>query len=181
MILIALAALCVATVPLTGGNLGRLAQLRLRGLWIPVVALALQVVITVIVTGGSPAIHKAVHIGTYVMIGLFLWCNRKLAGVKIISLGAFSNALVITLNGGVMPASATAQRIIGMHQGPGFHNSTQVAHAILPWLGDVIPWPGPLPNVLSVGDVLIYAGTLVLLHRTCGRSANRAPVVIEQA
>ena len=53
--------------------------------------------------------------------------------------------------------------------GAGFHNSAHVAHPVLPWLGDLIPWPGPLPNVLSIGDLLIFAGTIVLLQRTCGR------------
>ncbi|MDQ6728902.1 MAG: DUF5317 domain-containing protein, partial [Actinomycetota bacterium] len=47
--------------------------------------------------------------------------------------------------------------------------SVALAHPALLWLGDIIPWPGPLPNVLSVGDCLVYAGTLVLLHRACAR------------
>ena len=36
MILIVAAALCALSVPLTGGSLGRLAELRLRGLWLPI-------------------------------------------------------------------------------------------------------------------------------------------------
>jgi hypothetical protein len=172
MILIALAGLCLLSVPLTGGNLGRLASLRLAGLWTPMLALALQVVLTTIAPAGHPLLHRAAHIGTYVAIGLFLWFNRRLAGVKLIGVGAFLNALAITLNGGVMPATRTAERIAGMHLRPGFENSGPIAHAHLPWLGDVIPWPGPLPNVLSVGDLLIFTGTLVLLHRTCGRRAR---------
>jgi hypothetical protein len=36
------------------------------------------------------------------------------------------------------------------------------------WLGDIIPLPaGPLANVLSIGDVVIFVGLLFLLHRTC--------------
>jgi purine-cytosine permease-like protein len=81
MVLIALAGLCVLSVPLRGGNLARLAEIRLRGLWIPVVALALQVVITVVAPGGNAAVHRALHILTYAMIGLFLWVNRRLAGL----------------------------------------------------------------------------------------------------
>ena len=173
MILIALAGLCLLSVPLTGGNLGRLVSLRLAGLWTPMLALALQVVLTTIAPAGHPLLHRVAHIGTYVAIGLFLWFNRRLAGVKLIGVGAFLNALAITLNGGVMPATRTAERLAGMHLRAGFDNSAPVAHAHLPWLGDVIPWPGPLPNVLSVGDLLIFAGTLALLHRTCGRWAPR--------
>lgn len=173
MILIVLAGLCLLSVPATGGRLRRLADIRLRATWLPVLALVLQVVITVIATAGHPGMHRAVHITTYVMLGLFLWANRRLPGARILGLGAAANALAIIVNGGVMPASAWAERVAGMHLSAGaFANSAPVAHPVLPWLGDVIPWPGPLHNVLSVGDCLIYAGTLVLLHRVCRGQAS---------
>ncbi len=172
MILIVLALLCLASVPLTGGRLSRLASIRVRGTWVPVVALAIQVLITTIIRDGHEDLHKAVHIATYVLIGVFLWSNRRLPGVKVIGLGAFLNALVITVNGGQMAASRTAERLAGLHLGAGFENSAPLIHPHLLWLGDVIPWPGPLPNVLSIGDCLIYVGTLILLHRVCRRSAE---------
>jgi hypothetical protein len=85
------------------------------------------------------------------------------------------NALAIVLNGGVMPAAAQAQRLAGLKLGAGFHNSMHLAHPVLLWFGDIIPWPGPLPNVLSVGDCLIFAGTIVVLRRSCATPANVAP------
>jgi hypothetical protein len=172
MILIALAGLCLLSVPLTGGRLSRLVDIRLRGTWIPIIALALQVLIVTIAPGGNPAVHKAVHIGTYVLIGVFLLANRRLPGIKVIGLGALLNGLVIVLNGGVMPASLSAERVAGLHIPAGFQNSEALAHPVLSWLGDIIPWPGPLPNVLSAGDCMIYIGTLVLVHRICARSAR---------
>jgi hypothetical protein len=175
VILIVFALLCVLSVPLTGGRLGRLASIRVRGTWVPVVALAGQVLITTILPGGSPAVHKAVHIGTYVLIGAILWCNRRLPGIPVIGLGAVLNALVIIVNGGQMAASRTAERVAGLHLPPGFENSAPLAHPHLLWLGDIIPWPGPFPNVLSIGDGLIYAGALILLHRVCRRSADSTP------
>lgn len=44
-------------------------------------------------------------------------------------------------------------------------------HPRLLAIGDVIGVPGPWPlgNVLSVGDLVLYAGMLVLLHRACAR------------
>ncbi len=174
MILIALALLCAAVVPLTGGDLRRLADVRIRGLAIPLVALALQVVITVVVPGGSAAAHRALHIATYGMIGLFLWVNRRLPGIAVLALGTALNALAITVNLGVMPASRSAERIAGLHLRPGFDNSAPLAHAHLAWLGDIIPWPGPLHNVLSIGDVLIFAGVVLLLHRCCARPGAAA-------
>ena len=167
MILIALAALCLLSVPLTGGRLSRLADVRVRGGWIPVLALAAQVVIVTIAPAGAPALHRGVHIGTYALLGIFLWANRRLPGVVVIGAGTMLNAVAIVANGGVMPASAAAERAAGLSLGAGFHNSAAVAHPALAWLGDIIPWPGPLANVLSVGDVLIYVGVLVLAHRLC--------------
>ena len=176
MILIALAGLCALSVPVTGGHLGRLAELRLRGLWLPVLALAVQVMITTIMPGGNRMLHDVLHVVTYVLLAGFLWANCRLPGVPLVGAGAGMNWLAITLNGGVMPAAATAQRLAGLHPGAGFHNSAHLAHPALPWLGDIIPWPGPLPNVLSVGDCLIYAGTAVLLHRVCHRRAQNASI-----
>jgi hypothetical protein len=177
MIMIVLAALCLITVPLSGGSLRRLADLKLRWIWLAPVALGLQVLIITIAPGGNKTLHALVHIGTYVLIGLFLWINRSIAGAPVIGLGALSNTIAIVVNGGVMPASATAERLAGLTQGAGFHNSAALLHPHLLWLGDIIPIPGPLPNVLSVGDCLIFAGMLVLLHRT----VHRRPVQLVPA
>jgi hypothetical protein len=167
MILIVLALLCLLTVPLTGGDLRRLGKLRVRWIWLGPLAVAIQTVLVTIAPGGSHAAHAALHVSTYLLVAMFLWGNRHLPGALIIALGAFLNGLTITLNGGVMPTAATAERLAGLASSNGFHNSAVLAHPHLLWLGDIIPVPWPLPNVLSVGDVIIYAGFLVLLHRVC--------------
>jgi hypothetical protein len=172
MILIVFAALCLVSVPLTGGRLRRLAELRLRGVWTAPAALALQVLITTIAPGGNRPLHVAVHIATYAMIGLFLLANRHIAGVSMIGVGALMNGLAIVVNDGVMPAAATAQRLAGLREGGGFHNSALVAHPHLLWMGDIIPVPGPLPNVMSIGDCIVFAGMLLVLHRACGKPAT---------
>lgn len=167
MILIAIAGICILTVPLSGGRLVQLAYFPLRWLAAPVVALALQVVVVTIAPDGNQELHAAVHMGTYFLLGLFLFGNRRLPGAPLISAGALTNVLAIVANGGVMPASATAQRLAGLVlRGHGFENSAALIHPHLLWLGDVIPVPGPLPNVLSIGDCMIFIGMLVLLHRT---------------
>ena len=67
------------------------------------------------------------------------------------------------------PDDAAWSRLASLVPTAAFANSTVLAHPQLLWLGDTIPVPLPLglSNVLSVGDLLIYAGALVLLHRTC--------------
>lgn len=178
MILIVLAFLCIVSVPLTGGRLLRLGELRLRALPVPLIALALQVVLVSIVPGGNEQLHADLHIATYMLIGIFLIANRHIAGVGLIAAGAAANALAITLNAGVMPASRSAQRIAGLTEtGRVFHNSAALTHPHLLWLGDVIPVPGPLPNVLSVGDCAIFLGMLVLLHRSSRQMTAVAPAV----
>lgn len=180
MILFGLAALCLISVPLTGGKLSRLAKLQLRWLWTAPLALFLQVVITVILPDGHHTLHSAVHVVTYALLCTFLWANMKIPGVRVITIGAALNLIAILANKGVMPASRTAERIAGEVQSSGYHNATPVAHPHLMWLGDLIPVPGPLPNVLSIGDCIIFAGMLVLLHRTCGRGAAARNRAVEQ-
>jgi hypothetical protein len=168
MILFVLAGICLISVPLAGGRLRLLAELKIRALWLAPAALGVQVVITVIAPVGNEALHAAVHIATYAMIGLFLAANRRLPGIWLISIGALMNAIAIVLNGGVMPEAATAARIAGITLGAGFHNSAYLAHPLVIWLGDIIPVPGPVPNVMSIGDCAVFAGMLVLLlQRSC--------------
>ncbi|HEY1522283.1 MAG TPA: DUF5317 family protein [Solirubrobacteraceae bacterium] len=180
MILLVLAALCVVSVPLTGGSLRRLATLQVRWLWLGPVAVVVQTALVTIAPGGSETVHAVIHVGTYVMLGAFLWANRRLAGVAVIAAGAFLNGLAITVNGGVMPAAATAERVAGLTAGSGFHNSAVVAQPHLLWFGDIIPVPGPLANVLSVGDCIIFAGLLFFLHLTC-RGDRTEPAVLAAA
>ncbi|MGO9750106.1 MAG: DUF5317 domain-containing protein [Solirubrobacteraceae bacterium] len=183
MILILLAALCVISVPLTAGNLGALAQIELRCLWAAPLALALQVVILTIAPDGNYALHVAVHLGTYALAGLFIWVNRRLPGTLLIAAGTLMNALTITVNGGVMPRWETAQRLAGLSVGSGFHNSAVLVHPNLLLLGDIIPVPAPsgLANVLSIGDCVLFAGALLLLHKTCRREHVEEVLVLAAA
>jgi hypothetical protein len=120
----------------------------------------------------------ALHFVSYGFAAWFLIANRELFGMPLVALGAGLNVLAISLNGGTMPASASALRIAGIDTSGGFENSGAVAHPHFAFLGDVIPVPGPWPigNVLSIGDLIIFVGALVVLHRVCGtRLALRRP------
>lgn len=170
MLLVLLAIASVATVPLAGGRLSRLLEVRLRGSAAAFVAIAVQVAITEF-GGGGHTLHAALHVASYALAATFLVANRTLPGVWAIALGGALNFAAIAANGGVMPASPAALAAAGVPAPDGFENSAAVAEPHLPALGDIIPVPAPwgLGNVLSMGDVVLYAGALLLLHRACRR------------
>jgi len=179
MLLVFAALLILATVPLAGGSLGALADVRLRGSAVVAVALGVQILIVSVLPGLSPDVFRVVHAGTYALLGWFVWLNRRLPGAWIIGLGGLANAIAIVANGGVMPADPGALATAGLpaEKAGEFANSAAVHAPVLGWLGDVFAVPeafGPAANVFSAGDVLIAVGLAVALHRLAGRSAKLA-------
>jgi hypothetical protein len=176
MFLVIFVLLALATVPLAGGRLSRLGEIRLRAVPVVFGALVVQIVIISLVGGGPDWLHPALHLATYAVALWFVFVNRSVPGAAIIGLGGLCNFVAIAANGGTMPASRTALRAAGIAHGPAaFANSGVLHHARLRFLGDVfaIPASWPVHNVFSVGDVLIAVGAFVLLHRVCGSHLPR--------
>jgi hypothetical protein len=173
MLLVVIALLCLASIPATGGNLRRLGTVKVRLAPIAATALVVQIIITEVWTSGSSGLHGALQLASYVLGGVFIAANISISGIATMALGGALNLTAIAANAGVMPASRWAVAHSGLTVGRGFSNSAPVAHPHLLWLGDIIPVPaGPLANVLSVGDLLIFTGLLFLLQRSCGRRAQ---------
>jgi hypothetical protein len=171
--------LIVASVPVLGGDLRRIADLRLRHAWLIGLSLALQILTFFILPQQLPfALAATLHIVSYVPAALFVWFNRSVRGMAIMVLGGLLNLLAIGANGGVMPARADALRSAGFPvESAEFQNSVVVDDANLAFLGDVFAIPSSVPfaNVFSVGDILLVLGGGVLVH-SVGRSrlAGRA-------
>lgn len=177
MLMALLAGLLVVTVPLFGGRLRALAQLRIRSLWLIGGALALQVLAISVVPTWPRALLVSAHLVSYLMAGWFVWLNRRVSGLPIVALGGALNAVTIAVNGGTLPASRSALATAGIHPVAGdFNNSGVLAHPHLAWLGDVIPVPAsvPMANVFSIGDLLILFGLAYGLHHLCGSRLVRA-------
>jgi len=158
--------LCLISVPLAGGRLSALADIRFHAGWLAITAILLQVAIISVVPAGHHEMHVAVHVVSYVLMGAFVVANRTVPGMALIAVGGALNAVAIVANGGVMPASAAAQARAGIRPTHEFVNSGLVAHPHLSFLGDVFAVPSSLPvhNVFSVGDVVLVIGAAVLLH-----------------
>jgi Family of unknown function (DUF5317) len=167
MLLLALLVIGVALIPLLGGQWRRLTRLHFRHSWAIVAALAVQIVIISVAPDGMPVVHRAAHIGSYLLAAWFLVANRDVPYLWLVAAGGASNLLAISANGGVMPASRGALRTAGLlHSTGGFANSTAVARPRLLFLGDkfAIPHSFPLANVFSMGDVAIVIGMLLGAH-----------------
>ena len=163
--------LCLATVPLAGGRVAALADVRFRAAWLALAAIALQILVISIVPRGAGWAHHAGHLASYALIAAFLWANRDLPYLWLAALGGAMNLAAIVANGGVMPADADALAAAGVHQKAGdFANSTAVAHPRLGFLGDVfaVPSSWPVSNVFSAGDVVLVIAALLALHCVCG-------------
>jgi Family of unknown function (DUF5317) len=175
VILVVAVLLSALAVPLLGGRLEALAELRLRHLWAVFAALGLAI-LGVGLPGLPDWLRSALLVAAYPVGAVFLAANRRVPGIPLVALGAALNLLAITANGGVMPASPTALARAGMPiEEPGFQSSTAVAEPRLAFLGDVfaVPAAWPLSNVFSVGDVLIFVGLAWGLHRVCGSRLAR--------
>ena len=169
MLLVVTAIALLISVPLAGGRLTRLADIRVRAAWSVLLAAAIQVGITQLpgeATGCTPHSTSSPTCSTRSS------CSRTAGSRAFRSSHSAprSTCSAITSNGGVMPANPGALRIAGIEPRAGFDNSAALAHAHLAFLGDIIPVPGPWPigNVLSVGDLIIFVGALIVLHRACG-------------
>jgi hypothetical protein len=157
-------------VPLSGGRLAALLELRLRHVWAVYGALGLTI-LGIGLPGLPDGARSILLVAAYPVGAVFLAANRHVPGMVLTALGAALNLLAIAANGGVMPASPAALSRAGLPaDAPGFQNSAALDEPRLAFLGDVfsIPASWPLSNVFSIGDVLIVAGLAWGLHRVGG-------------
>lgn len=178
MLLLAGTLLAVLLVRPLGGRLRPLAGLTLRGAPLLLAGIGLQVLCFVVLVDAPRPLLVAMHAVSYVLAGTFVWLNRAVPGLWLIAVGAGLNALTLSVNGGTMPASREAVLEAGLPLvEEAYSNSHVLAEPRLAPLGDVFASPSwlPLQNVYSIGDVLVLAGAVWAVHRTCGTVLARYP------
>lgn len=165
--------LLAALVPILGGRLSRLAEVRLRAWWAIFLALFIQVLLIEVFAGTFGGILAAAfHLLSYGFALVFVWANRHVTGMAVMVLGGLLNLAAIAANGGVMPAQREALETAGIIvDSPEFENSAVVDDARLWFLGDVFAIPEGIPfaNVFSIGDIVLVLGAGITVH-TVGRS-----------
>ncbi|MGE5140486.1 MAG: DUF5317 domain-containing protein [Rudaea sp.] len=169
-LLVVLACLLIAL--LRGGRPANLAQFDIRFLWLAFVPFVLQ--LWLFSPLGSPynedeRLVQLAYFGSMAIAALILLLNRHIPGLTWIAAGLALNLLVISLNGGFMPVSSQAREVAGLGPISGRDNNVVplTESTLLPFLADIIPIPSwvPLANVLSIGDMVIAAGTFIFTQR----------------
>lgn len=169
MILLLSAVLGLAIGLLTGGSLARLRHSTLRGLLLPILALAMK-------TGASYLFEPqrgalVVCVLQYALIFLFVLLNiRRPAWPAFVFLGSLGNFLVILLNGGCMPVSAElvgaqAERLERLLENRIYAYCLANEQTRLPFLGDILRiGPAGMPfGFASAGDLVLCVGVLLLM------------------
>ncbi len=167
MVFIDVGVLALAVGLLLGGSLGALADIQIRGANLAFVAIGLQVIAfpsDVLPWTMPSSVARVLWLASYALLIWMLYLNVRLRGTPLVAAGLCCNVLAILANGGLMPVRRSALDAAGR----GYHehnNSIQLGHPHLGALIDrwAVPDWIPLANVYSVGDVLIAAGTLVLI------------------
>jgi DHA3 family macrolide efflux protein-like MFS transporter len=155
---------------LAGGGLPRLADLRLRWIWVLGLALAVRFAAGLLRQGdiGPDLPLGALFVATYGLIFIWLWGNWRVPGLQIAAVGIALNTLAVVLNGGQMPIWAAAFSAAGftpdaLANDP-FHfllTTNSVADFVRQGgiFGDVLPIPIPvIRDVVSIGDTLLAVG-----------------------
>ncbi len=185
MLVLIVIGLAVAAGFIAGGSLRPFEHLRLHWWGVALAGLALQGI--PLTSGVGRPVGSAVVVGSYGLLVAFALVNRRLPALWLVIAGLILNLVVIGANGG-MPVSAGALEAAGA-RAEGLVGGGTVKHHLmgpddtLTPLGDVIGIPPPIGAVVSVGDLLLYAGVAILVVSVMlGRSGEnrRGPARVFQ-
>lgn len=164
---------------------------QLRWSWLGVAALLAQIwVVYFVGAEGTPGLTRRVLLPlTFVLLLVFALRNWHLWGVRLMAVGFLLNLLAISSNGGLMPVSpeqiASANlldRIENVHLGEPVPGSKGVLmaprEARLWFLSDIIVFPpgSPVARVVSVGDLSILGGVVIVCAEVIRRNGVRRSV-----
>ena len=178
---------------LAGGGIPRLAELRLKWLWVLGLALALRIAAYAARQWGfdQQLPIGAFFVFDYLLIFVWLWGNWRVPGLQVAAVGIGLNTLAVIFNGGQMPVWTGALRAAGLTPADigrdPFHflmSTATVADFVRGGgiFGDVVPFPVPyLRDVVSIGDVLLALGIFwaIVSSMTRPNAPVRATVAID--
>lgn len=172
LMLVPLIALLLGAI--CGGRPEALLRVPFRWIGLVPVAFGIQWVLVRIPTlEPHPALGAAL-VASYGALLAFMALNHRLPGLRLAALGAGLNLLAIGANGGFMPTTQATLAAAGIERanmalGYRVLGSKDILlppdGAVLGWLGDTMTIVWPIPQVFSIGDILVAVGigTLVFV------------------
>src|SRR3954454_5375196 len=103
-----------ASVPLRGGRLSALTELRLKGVPVVAGAFAVQVLIVNVFPHGSRSLHELINVLTYAVLGVVMAANLQVPGMAFIAAGGALHTAAIAANGRGLPRPAGGARFAGL-------------------------------------------------------------------
>ena len=181
MILLLAAVLGLAIGLLSGGSLKNIRPYPLKGLLFPILAWLLKAGAAFFLQPQQGAV--LVCLVQYGLLFAFLAMNiRRPIWPFFVSLGTLCNFLVILLNGGRMPVSASLigqlpQRLEQLQMNQIYAYCVTDGQTMLPSLGDIlrIGSKGTPFGFASVGDLLLCAGICILCIQLTRPSRSKEP------
>lgn len=122
------------------------------------------------------AAKQVLFIVSYGMLFASFWFNRKRIGFIAMGGGCLLNAVVIIANGGSMPVSIEVLKKANLTKAlEALESGVDIKHTVLcegtklAFLSDIIHvpyFPGFLIRVVSIGDLIVVLGLLILTIET---------------
>ncbi len=175
MLVLAVLGAALAVSVVTGGRLRYIQNWRLKGAWLVLVTFTVQ---TLLFTGwAEDLIGKdfvpVVYLVTLAVLLVVVIVNRRVLGVPILLAGLILNILVISANGGRMPASAAVLTRAGRsEEAEQLQSQLRAANCVLMSdstklnvLGDIIAirLGGRVGSAYSAGDLVALVGEAVVV------------------
>lgn len=163
---------------LMGGKIRNIGNLYINGWYLFVVSFSIEIISLLIVSKNNGEMSNIIennffyiHIFVYLLLIIGLMMNFHENGFRVSLGGAILNFLPLCVNNGRMPVSINALKLSKLYtqlsllaEGRIMTHTLENKATKLILLGDIIPIgkPYPFPKIISIGDILIALGLLIL-------------------
>ncbi len=176
------------------GKLTRLADIKIRYIWLIFVALGLSLAAREFreLVHQQTVVNQAAKIVQFLLLLFVGAANTRIAGVKLMMAGLVANLAAILANGGVMPVSEPGMTIIAgknlpelLARYPFVKDMLVGPHTRLAALCDIYPAYHPyvlFQSVYSLGDFITTIGCFIAIVAIMrGPAASRQKLVANEA
>ena len=161
----------LVVVLVTRGSFSRLFQLPIQSIWMVLVALTIQIFLALIELPSDrfDDVGFALVMASYAFLLAFCFVNLRISMMWVIGLGIALNALVIGLNQGMPTAdnevTTRSGRTIEEPIERTARHRPESDDDLLPFLGDRLRVPEPVDEVISIGDIVIGLGIILVSYQ----------------